>query len=127
MLSPLQLVSAAAQDLVGISRWEEFTPIFTGLTVVGGLTAKGYRHLAGRVLFFQVQFQASTSLASTAGTSYCQLPQKGQYVGGAAVMSNGTTKSAVGNCHIDIANGRVYLPTQTASGNVFTLAGFYGV
>jgi hypothetical protein len=42
-------------------------------------------------------------------------------------MTNDTTNIAVGVCHIDHATSRCYLPAQAASGNTFTLAGWYEI
>ena len=124
-LDNIDLSSFSYQDSRGLSNWKVFTPVFTGLTLVGGLTATGRFYVIGRMVAFQVRFSAATSLASTAGTSYLALPTESGGFGGFAVMANDTTKAAVGNCHIDVTAKRAYLPTQGASGNVFTLAGFY--
>jgi hypothetical protein len=77
------------------------------------------------MLQFQVQFSASVSIASTAGTDYLSLPVARVGLSGMAVMTNDTTNIAVGLCHIDTLN--CYLPSQVASGNVFNLCGWYEI
>ena len=117
----------AWRDLHGEDRWESFTPVFGSLTVVGATSYSGRVRTVGRQVFFQVQFSAVTSIASVAGTDYLTLPitAKTQGLAGVATMTNDTTNIAVGVCHIDAATSRCYLPTQVASANVFTLAGWY--
>ena len=117
------------RDLAGKDRWESFTPVFGSLTVVGATTYYGRDRIVGRLCYFQVQFSAATSIASSAGTDYLTLRTvpNTQSLSGMAVMTNDTTNVAVGVCHIDVATGRCYLPAQVASGNVFNICGFYEV
>lgn len=117
------------RDLTQQDRWIEFTPSFTSLTVVGGTTYKGRFRIVGKQCHFQVSLLAATSIASTAGTTYLTLPvtSNAGSLAGIAVMGNGTTNVAVGNCHISVSNSRCYLPNQTASGNTFTIAGSYEI
>lgn len=119
--------SFAFRDLLDMDVWTEFTPVFGSLTVVGATSYSGRLRIVGRQCFFQVQFSAATSIASVAGTDYLTLPIEAQGLSGAMVMTNDTTNVAVGNCHIDVATGRAYLPAQVASGNTFTLAGWVEV
>ena len=117
----------AWRDLHGEDRWEAFTPVFGSLTVVGATSYSGRVRVVGRQVFFQVQFSAATSIASTAGTDYLTLPitAKSQSLAGIATMTNNTTNIAVGVCHIDASTSRCYIPSQTASADVFTIAGWY--
>lgn len=117
----------AFRDLQGEDRWEPFTPTFGALTVVGATSYSGRLRRVGAQVFFQVKFSAATSIASTAGTDYLTLPvtAKSQSLSGIATMTNDTTNISVGVCHIDVATSRCYLPSQVASGNVFTLCGSY--
>jgi type II secretory pathway pseudopilin PulG len=117
----------AFRDLLDVDRWESFTPMFGSLTVVGATSYTGRFRTVGRQCEFQVQFSAATSVASIAGTDYLTLPITAKGVAGGAVMTNDTTNIAVGNCHIDVATSRCYLPTQAASGNVFNLCGSYEI
>lgn len=119
--------SFAIRDLLGIDRWESFTPIFGSLTVVGATNYTGRYRIVGKQIQFQVKFSAATSIASTAGTDYLNLPAAAKGVAGIATMTNDTTNIAVGVCHIDTTTSRCYLPTQAASGNVFTLCGSYEI
>ena len=117
--------SFAYSELLGVDRWESFTPSFTALTTVGALTVSGRYRVIGRSVQFQVQFSAATSIASTAGTTYLTLPIPAKALAGMAVMTDDTTNIAVGLCHIDTATSRCYLPTKLASGDVFNLFGEY--
>lgn len=117
--------SFAWRDIIGQDGWFAFTPVFGALTVVGATTYTGRYRIVGRQMFFQVKFLAATSIASTAGTDYLTLPTTAKGITGSAVMTNDTSNIAVGVCHIDVTNSRCYLPTQGASGNAFTLAGWY--
>lgn len=117
----------AWRDLLGQDKWTVFTPVFGALTIVGGTSYAGRLRVAGRQCFFQVQFSAATSIASTAGTDYLTLPLTAKGFSGFATMTNDTSNIAVGLCHIDVATSRCYLPTLVASGNVFNLAGAYEV
>lgn len=115
------------RDLIGQDRWTEFTPVFGSLTVVGATTYTGRLRVVGRSVQFQVSFSAATSIASTAGTDYLTLPITAKGLSGMATMTNDTSNIAVGVCHIDVTNSRCYIPTQGASGNTFTLSGWYEI
>lgn len=119
--------SFAYRDIVGQDKWTAWAPVFGSLTVVGATTYSGRFRVVGRCCQFQVQFSSATSIASVAGTDYLTLPFTAGGYAGLATMTNDTTNVAVGLCHFDIANSRCYLPAQTASGNTFTLAGWYEV
>lgn len=114
------------RDLLGIDRWDSFTPT-ASLTVVGTPTYVGRYRFDGKRCSFQISAVSSTSIASTAGTHYFSLPTAAKGLGGQATMTNATTKIAVGDCHIDVANGRAYLPSQVASGDTFIVAGWYEI
>lgn len=116
----------SARDLQGIDRWEAWTPTYS-LTTVGAVTISGRYRVIGRKCEFQVKVSAATSIASTAGTHYIDLPIAAQGLSGMAVMTNDTTNIAVGVGHIDVATSRAYLPTQAASGNTFNVSGWYEV
>lgn len=119
--------SFALRDLLGIDRWEPFTPVFGSLTTVGALTVSGRYRFVGRQIQFQVRFSAATSIASVAGTDYLTLPVAAKGLAGLATMTNDTTNVAVGVCHIDVTTSRCYLPAQAASGNTFTICGSYEI
>lgn len=117
--------SFAFRDLLNRDKWLAFTPVFGSLTVVGATSYLGRLRIVGRSVQFQVQFSAATSIASVAGTDYLTLPITSVGLAGMATMTDKTSNIAVGVCHVDVANSRCYLPTKTASGDVFTLAGWY--
>lgn len=114
-------------DLQSQDRWISFTPVFGSLTVIGATSYSGRLRIVGRQCQFQVEFSAATSIASVAGTDYLTLPIAAKGLSGIAVMTNKTTNVAVGVCVIDVTNSRSYLPSQAASGNVFTLCGSYEI
>jgi hypothetical protein len=119
--------SFAYADLTGTDKWSTWTPVFGSLTVIGATAYSGRLRIAGRLVEFQVQFSAATSIASVAGTDYLTLPLTAKGLSGIAVMTNDTSNAAVGVCHLDVATSRCYLPTQVASGNVFNLCGSYEI
>lgn len=118
--------SFSYRDLIGQDKWETFTPSVSAV-VVGTPTYVGRMRKIGRSCFFQVSLVASTSIATTAGTSTIDLPIAAKGIGGMATMTNDTTNIAVGVCHIDVSGSKCYLPAQTASGNTFTVAGVYEI
>lgn len=119
--------SFAWNDLVGMSRWTDWTPVFGSLTVVGATSYFGRYRVIGRALEFEVKFSAATSIASTAGTDYLNLPIPAVGYSGISVMTNSSTNIAVGVCHISVSSSRCYLPTQGASASVFNLCGSYEI
>lgn len=118
--------SFAYRDLLGVDRWEDFT-VSASITVVGTPTYTGRFRIVGRQCFFQISAVATTSIATTAGTSYFALPRTAKGIGGVATMTDDTTNVAVGVCHIDVANSRVYPPSQAASADTFTICGQYEI
>lgn len=116
----------AYRDLIGEDKWESFTPSVS-LTVVGTPTYTGRYRKVGRSCYFQVSLVSSTSIATTAGTSYVDLPVTAKGIGGVATMSNSTTNISVGTCHISVSASRCYLPTQSASANTFTVNGHFEI
>lgn len=117
--------SFAYRDLLGQDKWEAWT-VTRSFATDTGLTVNGRFRVVGRQCFFQVQ-SSGTSIATTAGTSYIDLPIAAAGYGGIGTMTNDTTNIAVGTGHIDVATSRFYPPTQGASGNTFTFAGWFEV
>lgn len=117
----------AWRDLIGQDRWTTWDPSRTGWTDVGTPTVSGRYRLNGRKCEFQVQVVPSTTVATTAGTSYIGLPVPAAGIAGDGSMVNIATMIAVGSCAFDVTNSRVYVPTQTAIGNTLTIAGWYEV
>ena len=119
--------SFAYTDLLGQNKWNTWTPVFGSLTVIGATSYSGRLRVVGQQCDIEVKFSAATSIASVAGTDYLTLPIAAKGLAGIATMTNQTTNIAVGTCHIDVANSRLYLPTQTASANIFNLCGSYEI
>ncbi len=113
-------------DLRGIDRWESFT-VTASLTLVGAPTYAGRYRRVGKQCFFQISSVAVTSIETTAGTSYFNLPIPAKGIGGVATMTNDTTNIAVGVCHIDVATSRCYVPSQVASGDTFNVCGWFEI
>ncbi len=115
----------AYRDLIGQDKWTAWTVVFGALTVVGAPTYVGRYRIVGKQCFFQVKFSAATSIASSAGVDYLNLPFTAMGLAGIATMTDDTGNVAVGLCHIDVATSRCYLPAQVASGHIFNLAGWF--
>ena len=116
----------AYRDLLSQDSWDSFT-VTAVLTLVGAATYVGRYRFVGAQCQFQITAVAATSIASTAGTSYFNLPVAAKGATGIAVMTNDTTNIAVGVCHVDVSTSRCYLPSQSASGNTFNVCGSYEV
>lgn len=117
----------AYRDLLSVDQWETGWTVSASLTVVGTPTYTGRYRVVGKQCFFQISAVSSTSIASTAGTHYFTLPIEAKGIGGVATMTNDTTNVAVGVCHIDVSTSRCYVPSQVASGNTFTICGWYEI
>ena len=115
------------RDLIGEDRWQSWTPVRTGWTDIGTPTVTGRFHVIGKQCFFQVEVVPGTTVATVAGTSYVELPIGAEGFSGDGSMMNETTLIGVGNVVFDITNSRVYVPSQTATGNTLTVAGWYEV
>lgn len=124
---PVNLNSWAFLEIQGRDTWQPFTVVFGSLTIVGAPSYTGRLRIIGASVEFQVKFSAATSITSAAGTDYLTLPIKSVGLAGFAVMTDDTSKVAVGVCHIDATNGKCYLPAQLASGHTFNLFGKYEV
>ena len=107
--------SFAYRDLLGQDKWTSWTPVFTSLTVIKGYvlfrTVQGRRQIRRNFR----SFSAATSICLGGRNDYLDLPIAAKGLTGISVMTNQTTNVSVGVCHIDVANSRCYLPTQTAS------------
>ncbi len=119
--------SFAYRDLIGQDKWTAWTVVFGALTVVGTPTYVGRYRIVGKQCFFQVKLSAATSIASTAGVDYLTSPFTMMGLGGMATMSNDTSNVAEGVCHVDVATSRIYLPSQVASGNIFSISGWFEI
>ena len=114
-------------DLIGQDKWIAWSPVRTGWTDVGTPTVTGKFRVVGKQCFFQVKVVPSTSIATTAGTSYIALPMPAKGFSGMVTMFNTTTNVSVGAGGVDVTNSRAHVPSQVASGNTFTLCGNYEI
>ena len=117
--------SFAFSDLTGKDKWTAWTPARTGWTDIGTPTVSGRFRVVGKQCFFQVKVVPATTVATVAGTSYIALPVRAAGLAGDGSMMNLTTLVAVGVLAFDIANSRAYVPSQAATGNTLTIAGWY--
>jgi hypothetical protein len=124
--TPIDRTSFSYRDLLAIDEWISFT-VTASITLVGDATYVGRLRIVGTQCFFQISAVADTSIETTAGTSYFNLPIAAEGIGGMATMTNDTTNISVGDCHIDVATSRCYVPTQGASGNTFNVCGWYEI
>lgn len=122
----IDVKSFAYRDLIGQDRWEDFT-VSTNATVVGTLSSEGRYRVQGRSCQFQASFVATTTFASTAGSTFMALPIEAAGIAGLAAMMNETTNVAVGLCSISVSSSRCYFPTQNASSDAFRVAGWYEI
>jgi hypothetical protein len=113
------------RDLIGQDRWTEWTPTYSFATATS-LTVVGRFRIIGKQCFFQVHV-SGTSMATTAGTSYVDLPIAATGYAGSGMMSNDSTNVVVDTGHIDVATSRFYPPTQLASGDTFTMSGWFEI
>ena len=125
MFESVKQESFSYLDLIGQDRWIAFTPIRSGWTDVGVPVVTARFRVVGRQCFFQIEVVPSTSVATVAGTSYVELPITALGLSGDGSMVNATTLVAIGNCAFDIANSRVYVPAQIATGNTLLIGGWY--
>lgn len=117
--------SFALRDLLGIDLWDSFT-VSTNVSTVGAPLFVGRYRFVGRECQFQAQLSAGTSIATTTGIHFFNLPVAAKGLAGEAVMTN--TSTNVGSaCAVNVSTGRVYLPTQTPTAGVLAVAGRYEI
>lgn len=108
-----------------------WTPTFTSLTVVngtGGATYAGRYSRIGRTVFYTVVITCTgtATTASTAGTTYCDLPVVASQ-DDTVTIADKTTKLSVGTGYLDSTNDRCYPCSWTATGNTIIISGKYEV
>jgi hypothetical protein len=108
-----------------------WTPTFTNLTEVlgGGSVVKDGRYSRiGRTIFFTITITTTggATTASTAATTYCDLPINPAY-GDTCSTVNGTTNLAIGDGVVDATNDRLYPASWTATSNTIIISGKYEV
>jgi len=119
------------QTALASSTQGTWTPTFTSLTVVngtGGATYYGRYSRIGRTVFYTVKIvcTGTATTASTAGTTYCDLPIVAAQDDTVAI-SNATTRLSVGAGYLDSTNDRCYPSAWTATGNTIIISGKYEV
>ncbi len=108
-----------------------WVPTFTNLTEVlggGSVTKEGRFSRIGRTVFFTVSITTSggATTASTAASTYCDLPVAAAY-NDTVSCANNTTNLSIGNGVVDATNDRIYPCTWTATSNTITISGKYEV
>jgi hypothetical protein len=108
-----------------------WTPTFTNLTVVNGTGAATYAgrySRIGRTIFYTVKISCSgtATTASTAGTTYCDLPVAAAQ-DDTVTTSNKTTLLGIGTGLLDSTNDRCYPSSWVATGNTIIISGKYEV
>lgn len=109
------------------SAWTAFTAARTGWTDVGTPTVTARYCQISRICYFQVRAVPDTSVATVAGTSYITLPRTAAGLAGEGSMVDLVTLVGIGSCVIDVANSRVYVPTQTATADTLLISGWFEV
>ncbi len=112
----------------GLDRWETlWAPVRIGWTDVGVPTVTARFRIVGKQFFFQVRVVPSTTVATAAGTSYIVSAINMAGLGGDGNMVDSTTLIAIGACAFDIPNSRIYVPSQVATGDIITIAGWHEI
>lgn len=107
--------------------WTPFTAVRTGWTDVGAPTVTARYSQIKNVCYVQVKVVPNTSVATTAGTSYIDLPLPAFGFTGTGGMSDLTTFIGIGDCVVDAATSRVYVPTQLATADTLAVACWFEV
>lgn len=118
---------AGAVTATNFSAWAAYTPTRTGWTDVGSPTVTARFCQVRNVCQFQIKVIPGVTVATVAGTSYVSLPATAAGIGGDASMQDLTTFISIGNCVIDVANSRVYVPAQAATADSLIIAGWFEV
>lgn len=113
----------------GVGAWASYVPTRTGWTDVGTPTVTARYCQLGALCFVQIKVVPSTTIATVAGSSYVSLPLAcgASSIGGDGSMENLTTLVAIGICTFDVANSRLYVPSQGATANTLTISAWYEV
>ncbi len=112
------------KKLFPLPAWTAWVPVRTSWTDVGSPAVTARYCRIGNLTFFQIKVVPGTTVATVAGTTYVSLPVTAGGLCGVAMMSDLTTLVAIGDCVIDAANSRVYVPTKTATGDTLLIAGW---
>jgi len=124
-------LTSAQSTALASSTQGTWTPTFTSLAVVngtGGATYAGRYSRLGRTVFYTVIITCTgtATTASTAGTTYCDLPVD-PVQDDAVTIANKTTKLGIGTGYLDSTNNCCYPCSWVATGNTITISGKYEV
>lgn len=108
-----------------------WTPAFTSLTEVlggGSVTKSGRYKRIGNTVFYTITITTTggATTASTAGTTYCDLPVAASY-DDVCTVANGTTNVGVGTGTLNSTNDRCYPSTWAATSDTIIISGKYEV
>lgn len=120
-------VTGAISATTNLTAWAAYTPTRTGWTDVLAPTVTARYCQVRNVCHFQIKVVPGTTTATVAGTSYVTLPVTAAGLGGDASMQDLTTFISIGNCVFDVANSRLYVPSNAASADSLIIAGAYEV
>ena len=120
-------VFRARPDVISRTAWTPFTAVRTGWTDVGAPTVTARYSQVKNVCYVQVKIVPDTSVATTAGASYIDLPLPAFGFTGTGGMSDLTTFIGIGDCVVDAATSRVYVPTQIATADTLAIACWFEV
>jgi len=120
--------AVAVADPNTLDDYEEgtWTPVATGWTNVGAVTATGTYVKVGRIVFFRCSVTAATSVSATLGVSSISISPFTQAAGldTSGSMVNDTTLASFGS--VVISNNTIYPQTTgVLAGGVVLISGFY--
>lgn len=108
----------------GYPHWFSFTPTYTSLTVVGASAHTGKYCINGRMVTIQFVTAAATSVASTADTTYMNLPFTPASQGLFITLNNSTYATSYGNGVFTNGLTRAYMPAISATAGVTSFGSF---
>lgn len=98
-----------------------WTPIFTGLTIVGTPSITGTYYQFGNLVYYRIDIIPSTSTTSVSGTTYCNnFPLVFAGFGVCAAVTNAPS-AALGM--VDSSVQRIYTPSWSAITSQITIVG----
>jgi hypothetical protein len=124
-------LSASEHTAVAGSGQGVWSPTFTSLTEVpggGSITKTGSYSRIGKYVYFTVQIVCTggATTASTAGSTYCDLPITAS-IDDTCTVADTTTNVAIGNGAINGSTSSCYPATWGATGNTIIISGKYEV
>jgi len=122
-ITDVKISYASPPDFPGYLTW---TPSIVAVTVVGTPTYLGRFKITQSRLYFWISMSATTSIATTAGSSQCNnLPVFGNYPSNSLTSNSGGVGVGIG--WIDPSVAKVYFPGWSASGLTFYTTGLYEI